>query len=106
MTEAGPIPNDLRKAFCRAVIELKGWSPPAPEPMVRYGRKVPVSVICEFVGHYAPDKMPEELVEMILRLLKPDPNHPMLVDRTFQGGARCVIELIEQRRMTGRSHNE
>jgi hypothetical protein len=35
--------------------------------MVRYGRKVPVSVICEFVGHYAPDKMPEELVEMILR---------------------------------------
>jgi hypothetical protein len=32
-----PVPNDLRRAFCQAVIELNDWSPSDPEPKVRWG---------------------------------------------------------------------
>jgi hypothetical protein len=108
------IPNDLRVAFCQAVIELHDWKPPAPEPTVTYGLDhFPIGGICGFVNieNFAPDEMPEELVRLILRLLKPDPNYPLLDDRTFQGGARYIVGLIQEHkrarrevdRMSGRS---
>jgi hypothetical protein len=112
-----PVPNDLREAFYQAVIELHDWRLPAPEPTVVYGLDhFPTSAICGFVNneHFAPDEMPAELVGMILDLRKHDPNNPVLRNRTFQAGARYVIEVIEQRirerqevdRMTGRTRND
>jgi hypothetical protein len=76
----------------------------------------PIGAICGFVDneHFAPDEMPEGLVKRILKLLKPDPDYPSLIDRTFQGGARYVIGVFEERkrarrevdRMTGRSSSD
>jgi hypothetical protein len=111
-----PVPNDLREAFYQAVIELHDWRPPALEPTVVYGLdNFPISAICGFVNneYFAPDEMPEGLVKLILKLLKPDPHYPSLIDRTFHGGARYVIGVIEERkrarrevdRMRGRSGN-
>jgi hypothetical protein len=74
--------------------------PPALEPTVVYGLDhFQISGICGFVnnGHFAPDEMPEALVKVILKLLKPAPDNPPLIDRTLQGGARYVIGVIRHR---------
>jgi hypothetical protein len=84
------VSKDLSDAFRQAILQLDAWRPPSPEPTVPYGREYfSATGLCGFLNneHFASSRMPDELIESILRLKKVDPNH-MLTDYTFQGAAR------------------
>ena len=102
-----PIPPDLRAGFHEAVeVLLPDWRGAPPEPEVTWDQKrYPISAICNFVNDpiFAPEEMPAVLVVLICDLA--DATYPPLTDRTYQGGARYVAEIIERRRRNFRSRH-
>jgi hypothetical protein len=93
-----PLPNDLREAFYEVVAQhLCDWRGSPPEPEVLLNREChTISEICRLVDVDELGKMPDHLVELICA--QADGTFDPLFDRTFQGGARYVLEIIERRK--------
>jgi hypothetical protein len=97
---ANPMTKWMRHAFHQVVqAHLPDWLGSTPEPQVMIDRQpVPISAVCAFVSNpnLIAEPMPDLLVDLIV--MQADASYPLLLDQTYQGGARYVGKIIERRR--------
>jgi hypothetical protein len=100
--------RDLLEAFCEVLAQhLPNWSGASQEPEVMFNRQVySISRICGLVelDPSAEGEMPDHFLDLIR--LQVDSTCPPLTDRTFRGGARYVLDVIDRRKRHVRYRDE
>jgi hypothetical protein len=95
-----PIPPDLRSAFLNALLRYHDWSAREGEPEVRIDRRsIPISAVCGLVMKYR-GPMPEAVLSLLRKMTHPGLDLAELQeDRSYGGGARCLLKLISYRKV-------
>jgi hypothetical protein len=91
------IPNDLRYAFCDAVLQYPAWTPSEPEIEVGINQKFyPMSTVCSFVDRFS-DPLPSDILDRLISYMDftcADLQERLASDRSYAMGAFCFREFI------------
>ena len=101
-----PIPNELVRAFERAVdFHLTQWAPGVEEPTVATfaGKDYTISRLCDLieVASYSdetPPSLSEQLSKVFNDTLHADLKTKFKSDPSYANAARCLCELVQRRR--------
>ena len=99
---SGPIPDDLRTAFRKAVWSYADWNPLLPEPGVPVGdRFYALSAVCGLVDEFQDrlaadtfDRLMSYLREIRYTLLR----QKLVAEHSHAAAGQCFLRLIEDRK--------
>jgi hypothetical protein len=104
MSSDHPIPDDLREAFERAVVELIHWDRGGEEPsgIGLSGKFYSISDIAGLAGSFK-DRMRESTLRLLLKyasssLTHQDEQVELGKDPTYETGARCVLQWVRDKK--------
>jgi hypothetical protein len=102
MTEnADAIPSHLSEAFHHAVWLYDDWSYAMPELEVSIDRKpYSMSAVCGLVDNFS-DPFPDQVFDRLFSYMRIQHRHlkeRLWAERTYSAAARCLRELIEDRK--------
>ncbi len=100
------IPDDLRQSFREAVRLFYRWRPGESMPTLKFRTMiVSLSGVCDLVLAYRNEPLPLDVHHELLALIE-TPNMSLkaelMMDPSFETGARSLYKLIEQRRASDR----
>jgi hypothetical protein len=98
---AEPIPQDLAKAFCQAVLCFRDQESSGPDPSVRFrGQAQPVSTICAMVESFKNDQVPADILLRLcghMRLGDEKRENDLAGDQSYSMAGDCLLQLIQRR---------
>jgi hypothetical protein len=98
---AKPIPQDLARAFCEAVLCFRDEEFGSPEPSVEFrGHVEPISTICAMVESFKNDQVPADILLRLcgyMRLGDEKRKNDLANDRSYSMAADCLLQLMQRR---------
>ena len=99
---SGPIPDDLRAAFRRAVWSYADWNPGLPEPEVTlHDRLYALSCLCGLVDEFH-DRLAEDVFDRLMSYLREIRytllRQRLVADHSYAAAGQCFLRLIEDRK--------
>ena len=96
-----PIPHYLRDAFYGAVQFYPNWTPADHGPLVSMeGRRYTIGQVCDLAIGFRDDPLPDNLVGNLMYFLNAgdrDLMEDLAKDRSYSGGARYLLKLMDRR---------
>jgi hypothetical protein len=99
---SGPIPDDLRAAFRKAIWSYADWNPGLPEPEVTLRDRVyAVSALCGLVDEFH-DRLAEDIFDRLMAYLREIRytllRQRLVADHSYAAAGQCFLRLIEDRK--------
>ena len=96
-----PIPHYLRDAFYGAVQLYPNWTAADHGPLVSVeGRRYTIGQVCDLAIGFRDDPLPDNLVGNLMYFLNAgdrDLMEDLAKDRSYSGGARYLLKLMDRR---------
>ena len=107
--QSEPISRHLRDAFYGAVQLYPNWTRLDHGPLVSVdGRRYTIGEVCNLAIEFS-DGLPDDLLGSLMYLLNAgdrDLLEGLASDRTYAGGARCLLKLMSRRASDSQTFEE
>jgi hypothetical protein len=99
---SGPIPEDLRAAFRKAVWSYADWNPALAEPEVPLrDRRYALSAVCGLVDDFH-DRLTEDIFDRLMSYLREIRytllRQKLVAEHSYATAGQCFLRLIEDRK--------
>jgi hypothetical protein len=99
---SGPIPDDLRAAFRKAVWSYADWNPALAEPEVPFrDRHYALSAMCGLVDDFH-DRLAEDIFDRLMSYLREIRytllRQRLVAEHSYAAAGQCFLRLIEDRK--------